>query len=134
MFDEYIGQYKIESIEFENLSLGTLPPTIHGKFVIIFHGAFLFLSFEFWSWICEIFSGHLVIVFTKLKFKNCSLLLYRKGFVSLFSLLIFTDYEPSIWAGLWWTFISPLGVFWRKRNKKWSSDIYRIYYLFICPI
>ncbi|KAG8651180.1 hypothetical protein MANES_07G098800v8 [Manihot esculenta] len=30
MFAEYIGKYKIEEIEFENLTLGTLPPTIHG--------------------------------------------------------------------------------------------------------
>lgn len=31
MFAEYIGKYKIEAIEFEKLSLGTLPPTVHGK-------------------------------------------------------------------------------------------------------
>ncbi|XP_059669668.1 synaptotagmin-3-like isoform X2 [Cornus florida] len=30
MFAEYIGKFYIESIEFENLSLGTLPPTIQG--------------------------------------------------------------------------------------------------------
>ncbi|KAF2295732.1 hypothetical protein GH714_033757 [Hevea brasiliensis] len=30
IFAEYIGKYKIEEIEFENLTLGTLPPTIHG--------------------------------------------------------------------------------------------------------
>lgn len=30
MFAEYIGKYKIEAIEFEKLSLGTLPPTFHG--------------------------------------------------------------------------------------------------------
>ncbi|XP_030450868.1 synaptotagmin-3 [Syzygium oleosum] len=30
MFAEYIGKYKIEAIEFEKLSLGTLPPTVHG--------------------------------------------------------------------------------------------------------
>ncbi|PSR98893.1 Synaptotagmin-3 like [Actinidia chinensis var. chinensis] len=30
MFAEYIGTFHIESIEFENMSLGTLPPTIHG--------------------------------------------------------------------------------------------------------
>ncbi|XP_057472115.1 synaptotagmin-3-like isoform X1 [Actinidia eriantha] len=30
MFAEYIGTFQIESIEFENMSLGTLPPTIHG--------------------------------------------------------------------------------------------------------
>ncbi|KAJ4720772.1 synaptotagmin-3 [Melia azedarach] len=30
IFDEYIGKYKIEAIEFENLTLGTLPPSIHG--------------------------------------------------------------------------------------------------------
>ncbi|PSS05083.1 Synaptotagmin-3 like [Actinidia chinensis var. chinensis] len=29
-FAEYIGTFQIESIEFENMSLGTLPPTIHG--------------------------------------------------------------------------------------------------------
>ncbi|KAG5239700.1 synaptotagmin [Salix suchowensis] len=27
---EYIGKYKIQAIEFEHLTLGTLPPTIHG--------------------------------------------------------------------------------------------------------
>ncbi|KAK6136179.1 hypothetical protein DH2020_030070 [Rehmannia glutinosa] len=30
IFAEYIGKFKIESIEFKNLSLGNLPPTIHG--------------------------------------------------------------------------------------------------------
>ncbi|CAK9136102.1 unnamed protein product [Ilex paraguariensis] len=30
IFAEYIGKFQIESIEFENLSLGTLPPSIHG--------------------------------------------------------------------------------------------------------
>ncbi|XP_057989404.1 synaptotagmin-3 isoform X2 [Hevea brasiliensis] len=30
IFAEYIGKYKIEAIEFEHLTLGTLPPTIHG--------------------------------------------------------------------------------------------------------
>ncbi|KAG6412708.1 hypothetical protein SASPL_125393 [Salvia splendens] len=30
IFAEYVGQYKIESIEFKNLSLGNLPPTVHG--------------------------------------------------------------------------------------------------------
>lgn len=30
IFAEYIGKFQIEAIEFENLSLGTLPPTIHG--------------------------------------------------------------------------------------------------------
>ncbi|XP_028773594.1 synaptotagmin-3 [Neltuma alba] len=30
IFAEYIGKYQIKSIEFENLSLGTLPPTICG--------------------------------------------------------------------------------------------------------
>ncbi|KAJ6909332.1 LOW QUALITY PROTEIN: synaptotagmin-3-like isoform X1 [Populus alba x Populus x berolinensis] len=30
MFAEYIGKYKIQAIEFEHLTLGTLPPTIHG--------------------------------------------------------------------------------------------------------
>lgn len=30
IFAEYIGQYKIEAIEFKNLSLGNLPPTVHG--------------------------------------------------------------------------------------------------------
>uniref|UniRef100_A0A2P2JKL9 Uncharacterized protein MANES_10G047400 n=2 Tax=Rhizophora mucronata TaxID=61149 RepID=A0A2P2JKL9_RHIMU len=29
-FAEYIGKYKIEAIEFEHLTLGTLPPTVHG--------------------------------------------------------------------------------------------------------
>lgn len=35
MFAEYIGQYKIERIEFENLTLGTLPPTIQGTFLAL---------------------------------------------------------------------------------------------------
>lgn len=30
IFAEYIGQYKIEAIEFKNLSLGNLPPIVHG--------------------------------------------------------------------------------------------------------
>ncbi|KAK9283339.1 hypothetical protein L1049_011579 [Liquidambar formosana] len=30
IFAEYIGKFQIEAIEFENLSLGTLPPTFHG--------------------------------------------------------------------------------------------------------
>ncbi|KAJ6767830.1 EXTENDED SYNAPTOTAGMIN-RELATED [Salix koriyanagi] len=30
MLAEYIGKYKIQAIEFEHLTLGTLPPTIHG--------------------------------------------------------------------------------------------------------
>ncbi|KAI3458968.1 hypothetical protein Pfo_015631 [Paulownia fortunei] len=30
IFAEYIGKFKIESIEFKKLSLGNLPPTIHG--------------------------------------------------------------------------------------------------------
>ncbi|KAF5947382.1 hypothetical protein HYC85_013339 [Camellia sinensis] len=30
IFAEYVGKYQIESIEFENLSLGTLPPTFQG--------------------------------------------------------------------------------------------------------
>ncbi|XP_075499125.1 synaptotagmin-3-like [Primulina tabacum] len=34
IFTEYIGKFKIESIEFENLSLGHLPPTIHGLKVV----------------------------------------------------------------------------------------------------
>lgn len=32
IFAEYIGKYQIEAIEFEQLSLGTLPPIIHGEF------------------------------------------------------------------------------------------------------
>ncbi|KAG8380511.1 hypothetical protein BUALT_Bualt06G0023300 [Buddleja alternifolia] len=30
IFADYVGKFKIESIEFKNLSLGNLPPTIHG--------------------------------------------------------------------------------------------------------
>ncbi|XP_026660959.2 synaptotagmin-3-like isoform X2 [Phoenix dactylifera] len=30
IFDQYIGKYCLESIEFDHLTLGTLPPTIHG--------------------------------------------------------------------------------------------------------
>ncbi|CAI0411863.1 unnamed protein product [Linum tenue] len=30
IFKEYIGKYGIEAIEFEHLTLGTLPPTLHG--------------------------------------------------------------------------------------------------------
>ncbi|KAL1553218.1 synaptotagmin-3-like [Salvia divinorum] len=30
IFAEYVGQFKIEAIEFKNLSLGNLPPTVHG--------------------------------------------------------------------------------------------------------
>lgn len=30
MFADYIGKYMVEKIEFENLTLGTLPPTIQG--------------------------------------------------------------------------------------------------------
>ncbi|KAL6277689.1 hypothetical protein ACE6H2_021290 [Prunus campanulata] len=31
IFAEYIGQYQIKSIEFETLTLGSLPPTVYGK-------------------------------------------------------------------------------------------------------
>ncbi|KAK2993121.1 hypothetical protein RJ640_021793 [Escallonia rubra] len=31
IFGEYIGKFQIEAIKFENLSLGTLPPTVHGE-------------------------------------------------------------------------------------------------------
>ncbi|XP_039067326.1 synaptotagmin-3-like isoform X2 [Hibiscus syriacus] len=30
MFTEYVGTYRIEAIEYDNLSLGTIPPEIHG--------------------------------------------------------------------------------------------------------
>lgn len=30
MFSEYIGKFQIQSIEFESLSLGTLPPKLYG--------------------------------------------------------------------------------------------------------
>lgn len=30
IFDQYVGQHGIESIEFERLTLGTLPPTFQG--------------------------------------------------------------------------------------------------------
>ncbi|XVE97539.1 hypothetical protein REPUB_Repub03eG0028000 [Reevesia pubescens] len=30
IFEEYIGKFQIEAIEFDNLSLGTLPFEIHG--------------------------------------------------------------------------------------------------------
>lgn len=32
IFAEYIGKYQIESIDFGNLSLGTLPPIIQGEY------------------------------------------------------------------------------------------------------
>lgn len=32
LFAEYIGKFQITSLEFKSLSLGTLPPTIHGKY------------------------------------------------------------------------------------------------------
>jgi hypothetical protein len=35
MFAEYIGKYKIEAIEFEHLTLGTLPPIIQGRFFMV---------------------------------------------------------------------------------------------------
>ena len=31
IFTQYIGKYHIEAIEFESLSLGTLPPNIYGE-------------------------------------------------------------------------------------------------------
>ena len=31
IFAEYVGQFKIDAIEFRNLSLGNLPPTVHGE-------------------------------------------------------------------------------------------------------
>jgi len=31
IFAEYIGKYQIKAIEFDKLSLGTLPPTVCGK-------------------------------------------------------------------------------------------------------
>ncbi|CAI0411867.1 unnamed protein product [Linum tenue] len=33
IFKEYIGKYGIEAIEFEHLTLGTLPPTLHGEII-----------------------------------------------------------------------------------------------------
>lgn len=35
IFAEYIGKYQIKAIEFDQLSLGTLPPTICGKSVFL---------------------------------------------------------------------------------------------------
>ncbi|KAJ6432875.1 hypothetical protein OIU84_019999 [Salix udensis] len=35
MFAEYVGKYKIKAIEFERLTLGTLPPIIQGRFFIV---------------------------------------------------------------------------------------------------
>lgn len=46
IFAEYIGMYKIQAIEFENLTLGTLPPTIHGKLYKIFLSFLFFFFFE----------------------------------------------------------------------------------------
>lgn len=34
IFAEYIGMYQIEAIEFEKLSLGTLPPILHGEYAL----------------------------------------------------------------------------------------------------
>ena len=31
VFAEYIGKFKLKSVEFKNLSVGTIPPSIHGK-------------------------------------------------------------------------------------------------------
>jgi hypothetical protein len=31
IFAEYIGKYQIKAIDFETLSLGTLPPVIYGE-------------------------------------------------------------------------------------------------------
>lgn len=31
IFSAYIGKFQIQSIDFESLTLGTLPPTVHGK-------------------------------------------------------------------------------------------------------
>lgn len=36
IFAEYIGKFQIEAIEFDNLSLGTLPPEIHGNCSAVF--------------------------------------------------------------------------------------------------
>lgn len=33
IFAEYVGSYQIKALEFEKLSLGTLPPAIHGSFL-----------------------------------------------------------------------------------------------------
>lgn len=33
IFAEYIGKFQCEAIDFETLSLGTLPPTIHGNYL-----------------------------------------------------------------------------------------------------
>ena len=35
IFAEYIGKFQIKSIDFETLSLGTLPPIVHGKYSFI---------------------------------------------------------------------------------------------------
>ncbi|KAG9145376.1 hypothetical protein Leryth_008298 [Lithospermum erythrorhizon] len=37
-FDEYVGKFMIQSIEFEKLSIGNLPPTLHGSFIFVFLG------------------------------------------------------------------------------------------------
>lgn len=46
MFDEYSQRYGLESIEFKTLTLGTLPPVIHGKdlehFLITMFGSGIF--------------------------------------------------------------------------------------------
>lgn len=48
MFDEYSQRYGLESIEFKTLTLGTLPPVIHGKdlehFLITIFGPGIFPS------------------------------------------------------------------------------------------
>lgn len=31
IFAEYIGKFQIQSIQFDTLTLGTIPPAIHGK-------------------------------------------------------------------------------------------------------
>lgn len=31
IFAEYIGKFQIQSIDFDTLTLGTIPPAIHGK-------------------------------------------------------------------------------------------------------
>ena len=35
MIDEYSAKYKLDSVEFKCLTLGTLPPTFHGEKVLI---------------------------------------------------------------------------------------------------
>ncbi|XP_050225314.1 synaptotagmin-3-like [Mercurialis annua] len=46
IFAEYVGKYKIQAIEFEHLSLGTLPPIVQSQCLIMVYVKRLLFSLQ----------------------------------------------------------------------------------------